>query len=379
MIINLNEINKWILLIKQWNLLNHIFCLPIFYFHPSRFWESYKELSSKEKILQFFCYCAIFALIVWLCFIKNVENSELIKIVSIEILAIIPYFIIVSLATFLSLKKVDFIICFVQCCYTKFLIVPFQIILLRFFIVTESYIFMSISILITFIAELFMLLLPIVNIQKSLRNISIYTISVFILLNLYDSIFIFSDMDFPKNKNIRDYITEERFTLGCSLNNAYLYPYIVCSSDKYKNNDYIYSTPNGSTTNGIQISKEVYMQELKQDLDTLRLIQDRCIFETNKEIFRSIYQAKMEILNTHKYNLFLNNSILKETIILSQDSIEIDKLQYRLFNEQISSYINKLYEEEIRLSEQYLSSLKIAQIGFLWHPLQWLVQHYHKK
>lgn len=381
MMINLEEINKWILQIKKWEILNHIFCLPNFYLHPFQFWKSYKKLSTKEKILQYICYCAIFTIIIWLCLIKNIDNSELIKVVSFEILAIIPYLIIVSFATFLSSKKnekVDLVICFVQCCYTKFLIVPFHIILLRFFIETESYIFISISILITLIAELFILLLPIVNIRESLRNISIYVISVFTLLNLYDSIFIFSEIDFPKNSNFRDYITEERFTLGCSLHNAYLYPYIVYSSERYENIDYIYSTPAGSTTNIKQISKDIYTQELKQDLDTLRLIQNRCIFEKNKEFFRELYQAKMEILNTHKYNLFLDNPIIKETVIISQDSIKIDRLQYRLFNEQNSLYINKLHEDDIRLSEQYLSSVKIAQIGIIWHPLLWLANHYLK-
>ena len=167
----------------------------------------------------------------------------------------------------------------------------------------------------------------------------------------------------------------ERYKLGQSVKNAYDIPTHVCSHNNGKDVFYLYSSPIDSVSSVKYEKPEEYIKILKEDMDSLKAIESRCLFKTNKEFFSKMYDLKKDVLYVHETKLYKRSPVIKESVI-RYDSIVVDIITYQEFNRDISNENDRLLEQEIIWTKQYREAFSTNYIGYLWHPILFLTSVY---
>ena len=90
----LNKLEDFWKKVKEWGVLRQLGKIPDMLCHPRHFWQDYKSMSIKDKIVQFTTYAALFALVIWLVTYETLSLGELAKIVAMEIAALFVYVVI---------------------------------------------------------------------------------------------------------------------------------------------------------------------------------------------------------------------------------------------------------------------------------------------
>lgn len=367
----LDLVPQLIPLLKRIKLVNHLSYISLFLTQPAKFWRNYNRLPKKQKIIQYFLYACFFLLVFWISSSAIVSYRAMLKVLLIEIASMIPYIIVVWLSLLLSKSYRNgsaFVRSFVLCSYAKFLIVPFELIGLLLYVYTESVVYIGLAALVTLIAEIYVLVSPFtfINSDNPLNSKLIYLGYAFVLVNIIDIFFIVSGFDWPRQDNLRDRITEERYEQTKSIQNPYLIPIYVCLGEKSGTQYYLYSQPNDNKARKDSMEDSEYYRVLQADIDSLKVISNRCRFAVNRDFFNSLYQVKKRIQYIHQHNLYDSNPIVKETVFMYND-IEVDKLRYLIFDEEVKRAIIQLFERDITLSKHYQIAISTQHLGYLWH------------
>lgn len=360
---------------KDWGILRHILKIPNMLLHPRRFWMDYNLMSTQDKFIQFTTYGALFALAIWLVSYESLSIVDLIKIIAMEIAALFVYVVIISLANVIVKREWSNLWFFVVfCCYTKFICLIPALLALRSYYETETPLLMSLSILISMVAELIILIYSSYVCQKTKRKVfGAILLSVFIL-NIYDSVFIITDLPRPISTNYENSIIKERFELGKSIKNAYEIPTYVLSWEKSGDICYLYSNPTDTIASRKFDDTERFFEDLAEDIDSLKVITKRCKFNTNKKFFDEMYSLKKGIKYVHDTKSYKYSPILKQKDVML-DSIVVDRLYYREFNKELKEINDKLLIQEVKEAEQFAMAYSINNFGALWHPvlfINWL-------
>lgn len=364
---------------SEWGFLQHLNKIYDLLVKPRRFWQEYERMSLDAKLIQFATYASLFALFIWLMSYSRPTWGELLKVLVIEISTILPYILIAYLAN--SIVKKDwsrFMFFWVYCCYIKFIYLIPELVFLRTYYETETPLMMAIASFIPLIVELLNFILPALVYQISRKNIFIVVFLSIVFLNIYDSIFIFTGWSMPWNSNYENKIAKERHELGKSVKNAYDIPTYVCSHNSGKNVFYLYSNPVDSVSSVKFESPYEYIKMIKEDMDSLKAIEGRCLFETNKEFFNKLYDIKSEVLYVHETKSYMRSPIIKESVV-KYDSVVVDIITYQEFSSNILYENNKLLEQEIKWAEQYSEAFFANYLGYLWHPCLFLNNLYKKE
>lgn len=77
----------------------------------------------------------------------------------------------------------------------------------------------------------------------------------------------------------------------------------------------------------------------------------------------------------HNKKTYLKNPIIREIVII-KDSVDDDHLLLRTFDDVIAEENDQLYDKGVNLREQYEKVMKVYNIAYLWHPVQWLFSYY---
>lgn len=364
--------------VSEWGVLQHISKIYDMLVHPRRFWQTYDRMSLNDKLMQFATYAALFASFLWLMSYSRPTSGELLKVLIIEISTIIPYILIAYLAN--SIVKKDwsrFMFFCVSCCYIKFICLIPELVFLRTYYETETPLMMAIVAFIPIIVELLNFVLPAIVYQTSKRKIIIAVLLSIAFLNIYDGVFVFTGWPRPRVGSSENLITKERYKLGQSVKNAYDIPTHVCSHNNGKDVFYLYSSPIDSVSSVKYENPDEYIKILKEDIDSLKAIEGRCLFKTNKEFFSKMYDLKKDVLYVHETKSYKRYPVIKESVI-KYDSIVVDIITYQEFNRVISNENDRLLEQEIIWTEQYREAFSTNYIGYLWHPILFFTSVYKK-
>ena len=198
-----------------------------------------------------------------------------------------------------------------------------------------------------------------------------------LFLNIFDGIFAFSGFRAPHNENYDDILIEERFDLGQSLKSGYDIPSHVCTWESSGKTWYLYSNPLDSIASKKNQDDNKYFKDLKEDIDSLNGIINRCRYNSNKDFFRSLILLKKEILYVHEKQTYKTNPIIKVEEIYS-DSILIDRILFRDYSNTIVLKNYELLEFEIDSKKQYEKATKTLNLFYILHPVLIIYESYFK-
>lgn len=376
---NINRFEEYLSKAKDWGVFKHILSIPVMLRHPRFFWREYAALPIRDKAVQFITYGAIFALFIWLMAYESPSIGELVRIITLEIAALLPYVVILSLSNMIvrwEWKGLWFFVVF--CCYTKFICLIPQLIALRMYFETEASVLIGVAAFIPVITELLVMVYPAYIWQTTKSKVLWAIVLTVLLLNVYDSFFIFSGMPRPSNSNYENKIVKERFELGQSIKNAYDIPSFVVTSEKSKEVRYLYSNPTDSIASFKFNDTDRFFVDLAQDIDTLKAICGRTHFRTNKSFFTQMYQLKQGIQYVHETKKYEESPIVKQRAVML-DSVIVDRIYYREYNKELEEMNIKLFSQEIKEAEQYSMAFSTNYLGALWHPVLFINRYYANK
>lgn len=378
-IVFIDEIEKYLKKASEIGILNHLRNIFDLIFHPRLFWHNYNQMPVKDKITQYATYGALFLFFVWLTAYDSLTLRELLRILTMEIMGFFPYFFIVYLGNIIiSRREKALLFSFVFCCYIKFIFCIPELLFLRLYYETESPIIMAFSFFIPIIVELIILIYSVYVWQIGKKKIISAILTCILLLNLYDCVFIFTGWSKPFIPNYGNKIAKERFELGKSLKNAYEIPTYVCSHSKGKDIWYLYTNPFDSIASNKFGNVNGYIDNVKQDIDSLKSIVNRARFRTNKDFFNQLYILKKEIVYVHETQSFKSSPIIGEKQIY-EDSILRDIVTYQEFDRELFEMNSELIENETEIVEQYEMARYPNYFGCLWHPCLFIHMLYNKQ
>lgn len=372
----LNKLEDFWKKVKEWGVLRQLGKIPDMLCHPRHFWQDYKSMSIKDKIVQFTTYAALFALVIWLVTYETLSLGELAKIVAMEIAALFVYVVILSLANMIVAREWKGIWFFVVfCCYTKFICLIPEVLALKGYIETETPLLMGVAILIPVLVELALLIYPAYIWQKTKNRIVWAILLSVVFLNVYDGIFIVTGMPRPKTTNFDNAIHKERFELGKSIKNAYDIPTYVFSWESDKQERFLYSNPADSVATLKYDDTEKFFAVLVEDMDSLKAISGRCRFKTNKTFFNQMYALKKTALYVYETKAYRDSPIFKQTDVMV-DSVVLDRILYREYSKDVKEMNDKLFVQEAQEAEQFSKVTSVNYLGALWHPVMFISSLY---
>ena len=356
----------------EWGILKHISKIPDMLCRPRRFWQGYESMPIKDKVIQFLTYGALFAIVIWLVSYETLSIGELAKIVAMEIAALFLYVVILSLANMIVKREWRGLWFFVVfCCYTKFIFLIPELLALKGYVMTETPLLMGVAALIPALVELLLLFYPALVWQNSRGKTVVAILLSIFFLNVYDSVFVFTDLPRPKTANFDNAILKERFDLGKSIKNAYDIPTYVLSWESSKKEWFLYSNPADTIASKKYEDTERFFAVLEEDIDSLKAISGRCRFNTNKSFFNQMYSLKKNVLYVYKTKAYRDSPVFDQ-VEVKVDSIVVDRIIYREFSRELKEINDKLAIQELREAEQFSKVTSVNYIGALWHPV-WFI------
>lgn len=364
---------------KEWGVFRQIIKIPDMICHPRRFWLDYMSMPIRDKIVQFATYGALFAMTIWLVVSETLSIRELAKTITIEIAALFIYMVILSLANMIikqEWKGLWFFVVF--CCYTKFICLIPELLALKGYFETETPLLMGVAILIPALVELVLLVYPAFIWQKTKGKIIRAILLSIVFLNVYDGLFVVTEIPRSKTAIFDNAIHKERFELGKSIKNAYDVPTYVITWEGDKRERFLYSNPVDTVASLKYDDTERFFAVLVEDIDSLRAISNRCRFKTNKSFFNQMYTIKKTILYVYETKAYKSSPIFKQTDVMV-DSLIIDRIFYREFNKEVNEMNVRLLGQEVKEVELFSKVSSVNYLISLWHPVMFISSLYSRE
>ena len=368
--INIEHIEKWLSKAKEKGVFEELSKIPDLLINTRLFWNNYDGLTNGRKWLQFFTFSFVFIIILWWVMFRETSFSYLGKALITEIIVAISSIVIIFLGNIIIDKslKSKFWHFVVYCCYVRFLVLTPHIMALHLFVLSESYFYLALSIILVFIGEIYLYFVSAYVFQKGWKRTVLAFLMTLICLNVYDGFFILTGFQRTYDSNFDDVILEERFYQGKNLKGGYDIPSHVCSWESIDKNWYLYSSPFDSIATKRETDDVTYMNEIKEDADSLALITERCKFAKNRDFFQMMLVQRQLIQFVHDNKMYKSNPIEKVEAIY-KDSILIDRIIFRRFNQDVDSLNTKLVKFEIDQHSQYESAMSVSNILVVFHPV----------
>jgi len=352
--------------------------IPDFLFRPRKFWDEYETMTVTDKWQQFVCYALLFSITIWWASSDIATLSDIGKSIIGELVTVIVYIIIVYLGNVLVnhiiSSRVTSIIAF--CCYVKLIVLIPQIIFLKLFFLTESYLYFSFAVIFSIIAETYLLIVSCYAFQKSAKRFILACLLTILLINIYDSVCLITGLSAPHNPNFEDILSKERLDLSKSLKGGYDVPTYAVTQESNNKTWYLYSNPYDTIATRKVHDDNKYMSDLSEDIDSLNSIINRCKYDYNKKFFISLQLLDKNILHIHENQSFKNNPVIKITDLISNDTILIDRLFYRNYSDEVNSSNADLLEYVFYLHKQYETSMKPDNLLIVFHPVVLIYNRY---
>ncbi len=371
--INIDQIEKWLSKAKDIGIFEELSKIPDLFINPRKFWNNYDGLTNSRKWLQFFTYASVFTIVLWWAMIRETSFSYLGKALIAEIIVAISSIVIVFLGNVIIEKslKSKFWHFVAYCCYVRFLVLTPHVIALHFYVLSESYFYLALSIILVFIGEIFFYFVSAYVFQKGWKRTILAFLVMLICLNAYDGFFILTGFQRTHNNNFDDIILEERFYQGKNLKGGYDVPTHVCSWELIDKNWYLYSSPFDSIATNRETDDVAYMNEIKEDADSLTLITERCKFMKNRDFFKMMLVQRRLIQFVHDNKTYKSNPIEKVEEVY-KDSMLIDRIIFRRFSQEVDSLNTELVKFEIDQHSQYESAMSVFNILVVFHPVYFI-------
>ena len=368
--ISVEQIEKWFSKAKEIGVFEELSKIPDLFIKPKIFWNNFDGMTTSRKWLQFFTFALVFTIVLWWAIFRETSFTYLGKALIAEIIVAISSIVIVFLGNVIieqSLKG-KFWHFVAYCCYVRFIVLIPYIIALHFFVLCESYFYLALGIILAFVGEIYLYFVPAYVFQKGCKRTLLAFLVTLICLNAYDSFFILTGFQRTHNSDFDDIILEERFYQGKNLKGGYDIPTHVCSWESIDKNWYLYSSPFDSVATSREIDDASYMNEIKEDADSLTLITERCKFMKNKEFFKMMLVQRKLIQFVHDNKTYKSNPIEKVEDIY-KDSMLIDRILFRRFSQEVDSLNTELVKFEIDQHSQYESAMSVSNILVVLHPV----------
>lgn len=376
--INIEQIEKWLSKAKDIGVFEELSKIPDLFINPRKFWNNFDGLTNSQKWLQFFTFALVFTIILWWARFSETSFSYLGKALIAEIIVAISSIVIVFLGNVIIDKslKSKFWHFVAYCCYVRFLIITPHIMALHFFVLSESYFYLALSIILLFIGEIYLYLVSAYVFQNGWKRTVLAFLVTLICLNAYDGFFILMGFQRTHNSNFDDVILEERFYQGKNLKGGYDIPTHVCSWESIDKNWYLYGSPFDSIATSREIEDVAYMNEIKEDADSLTLIIERCKYMKNREFFKMMLVQRKLIQYVHDNKTYKSNPIEKVEEIY-KDTMLIDRIIFRRFSQEVDSLNTELVKFEIDQQSQYEAAMSVSNILVVFHPV-YVIHNWHK-
>lgn len=364
----IKNIKEFCSFVEEWNLTQHLVELKNYYFHPRIFWNKHRRLSASGKRSQFLTYFAIFALVI-LGF-KGYTVENLFKLLTIAVsLTLVILVLIIGFLPYKSDNKFIVKEIAIYCCYYLFLIFPIVFIFWETYKITGSNSILFMHNVVYAVSDLYLWFAPVFIFIHMCKKRVIAILSVLMLLNIAEVIIY--PMSGSGSSDCPNYVLEERYELVKSISNTYVIPHYVVTSQFDSEPFYLFACPVDTVAHNINTTK--YFQEIDRDMDILSTIASECKYEENKIFFSCLYDIRRVIVYCHQH-LNFSNKIIKETIVVDSTDKEIDKLTYRIFNEDILKWNNQLLTSEIEDIQAYKYAMMPRYIPMWIRPVLILVR-----
>lgn len=368
--ISLEQIEKWFSKAKEFGVFEELSKIPDLFANPRKFWKNYDGLTNGRKWLQFFTFSTVFTIMLWWGRFSETSFSYLGKALIAEIVVAITSIIIVYIGNVCvdraQRSKVWKIAAY--CCYVRFIILIPHMIALHFYVLSESFFYLALAIILVFIGEIYTYFVSAYVFQKGWRKVLLAFVVTLICVNAYDGLFLISGFQRSHNSIFDDIILEERFDLGKNLKGGYDIPTHVCSWEAIDKNWYLYSSPFDSIATSRETDDVAYMNEIKVDADSLTSITDRCRFEKNRHFFNMLLVQRRLIQLVHDNKTYKSNPIEKVEEVY-KDSMLIDRIIFRRFSQEVDSLNTELVKFEIDQRSQYEAAMSVSNILVVFHPV----------
>lgn len=361
--ISFNELTKYTNAIKRWNIVQYIYQIRFFFFNPNKFWNYYAQLSTTEKVIQFLTYASLMVLSALIC-TENVSSfRECGDILIVELFSLFPFMSAVIIGLILaSPRHINQLAtrAFTISCYSKFLFGICEISFLRVYVLSESHFYLSLALLTTIAAEVYVIILSACLHTNNLKIKILHIVAILFALAVIDTVYT-KFHNIGSSDNYTDLITSERFHLGQHIKNAYLIPAYVVNAHDYRQAHYLYSVPGDTVSSARDFTDEAFITELDEDLDSLQSITQAARFRTNRNFFQSMTMLKQKIKYIHDSKSYLQN-----------DPIDIgakSQNEIRYFNQSVIAENDSLCNSDFDMTEKYHKSLWPIYLRYLYRPV----------
>lgn len=350
-------------------IINHLVKIWDFIFHPRKFWKEYSDLTRKEKNVQFVTYGILYAIAIWLTSFSNPTYVELAKLVPIQATLVVSYVIVVFLGNVIvSRKKGGFGFAVVLCCYVKFIFSIPQLLALKAYYDTEYPLALAIAVLIPSLVELLCLGYAAVVWQRGKKKIIGAFALSFVMMNFGDFVISLTGWERVYNEFSDNLIVEERKDLLKSLNGVYDMPLFVCYGDSGVADGYVVMDYYEPMSEAVEVEADVYNAQVKEDMDSLRVMARNCRFKTNKEYFNELYTQKKHILNTNEAAKKKEMSFMTGGRIWDFETMELRGKTYRKYEEMMKEGNFSLIRHDASIMQKHNEAYSYGKISYIWHP-----------
>ncbi len=349
----------------------YVFKIPDLIFHPRRFWKEYDKLSFKSRLFQFLTYASLYAFALWLMPYKDLSIKELWSYLTIQSVGIIVYAAIAYLSNVIFGKRKGlFTSLLLLCLYIKFIGSFVHLIVIKIYYYFEDPLALTVAAVIPLVVELLNFSHAAFICQKNKYKIfGVFFISL-VILNIYDYAKIYFNLDGKYNPYYFNLIVVEKDNQANSLN----YFYDVPSYISYNKNDSV----DGIIVHDIsllfentkKIDLHLYNSKLKDDIDSIRVIINRCQYKMNKDLFQDLLDIKKDMLTINESKTFSEAPMIFAGHLLSHGrSIECYAIK-----EYDRSLVNRnfyAFEKYDNILKQHQEAFAVNQLGYLWHPVRY--------
>lgn len=354
---------------KELGFFQNFFRIPDCIFSPRRFWHQYKELSFKSKFIQFLTYAALYAFALWIMPYKNLSSKELLSYVMIQAVGVIVYAIVAYIANIVCGKgKGLFKFLLILCLYIKFIGGFIHLVVLKFYYTFENPLVLSIAAVIPLALELMNFSHAAIVWQKGKYKVVGTFILSIMILNIYDYVINKTKWDMGHHPYQQNLIEAEMRTQANSLNYFYDVPMYI----SYNENDSV----DGVVVHDIcklfnptkKIDLKIYDAKLKDDIDSLWVIINRCQYKMNKDLFQDLLDVKKDVLTINESGSFSETPMIFAGHLLNHDrSIECYAIQE--YDRSITERNFYAFEKYNKALERHHEAFAVNKLGYLWHPV----------
>lgn len=371
----LEKIGKILDQIEHLGIDKHILRIWDFVFHPRKFWNEYKILEKKEKVIQFITYGGLYGFVIWLTSFGDPSYVEVAKQVTIQATLVVYYVIAVSLGNvIISWKKGGLGFIVILCCYVKFLFSIPQLLALKAYYNTEYPLALAIAVIVPVICELLCLGYAAMVWQRGRNKVLGAFLLSIVTMNITDFAITLTGWEKKYNEFSDNLIVEERKDLLKSLNGVYDIPVYVCYGDSDKVNEYIVRDYYDQMGEAVIVEASEYKARIKEDLDSLREMISRCKFKTNKEFFDDLYKQKSYILNTNKASRMKNPTVMTGGRVWDSDTILVNGKSLRKYEKLMMEGNFSLMSLAADVMHKHQEAYAYSKIAYVWH---WYMYYYN--